>query len=203
MKTEKLTRDQAAHQFGEDFVQMMMRGKREIEITPHQRIMIEKWKLIREMKFTPFAYEYVYMVHNGREHFKIGLTRHPKSRLAALSGSTADETHLHGLIVVSGMYGRNVERGIQAELTRRGIHHRAEWFKGKPDAWWPVVDEFARARYGKWLTTLSDAWEGCEPMVSIYKAAMKAVPHASDVMELRRDFMWVVDQAEAGLTVVP
>lgn len=200
-QVKTLTRDQAAMNFGEDFVRIMMRGKREIELTPTQLILVEKWKMIREMKFQPFAYEYVYVVDNGRGNFKIGLTRKPRVRLSSLNTGSVDDLTLYGLFVVGNQEGRNVERGIQAELKRRDIHAKNEWFHGRAAQWWPAIADFTKARYGRHLVTLADAWEGCEPLVPLYVACHKGTERAIDVVDCRKEFLWVVDRAAEGLTV--
>lgn len=202
MKPAKtISRDQAALHFGEDFVRIMMRGKAELVMTPSQLILAEKWKLIKDQKFTPFAYEYVYLIENGRGHFKVGLTRIPRSRLSSLGTGSVDKLKLVGIFVVSGQEGRNVERGIHAELKRKGIHEKGEWFNGDAMDWWPHIAEFAKSRYRNFITSLSQAWDGCEPMVGLYLKMTEKTTFGKDVLDYRREFLWVIDQAEKGLTV--
>lgn len=199
--TKTISRDQAALDFGEEFVRIMMRGKTELVMTADQLILAEKWKMIRDQKFTPFAYEYVYLVENDLGHFKVGLTREPRKRLSALGTGTVDALSLRALFVIGNQEGRNVERGIQAELKRRGIHEKGEWFNGSVQDWWPHISEFARLRYGNCITSLSQAWDGCEPMVGLYLKVTEKTTFGKDVLDYRREFMWIVEQAEKGLTV--
>lgn len=199
--TKVISRDQAALHFGEEFVRIMMRGKSEILMTADQLILAEKWKMIRDQKFTPFAYEYVYLVENDRGHFKVGLTREPRKRLSALGTGSVDALTLRAMFVIGNQAGRNVERGIQSELKRQGIHEKGEWFRGSVQELWPQISEFARLRYGNCITSLSQAWDGCEPMVGLYLKVTEKSAVKHDVMGYRREFMWIVDQAEKGLTV--
>lgn len=197
-----LNRDQAYEKYGPEFVRMLMRGKKEIQIGPQQRILLEKWKLIRKLKFAPFAYEYVYVISNGANEFKVGLTRSPRQRLSGLQTGTVETLNIVGLFVVGGQQGRNLERGIHAEYKRRGKHVRGEWFSGKAEGEISEIADFAKARYPDGIVSLSSAWEGCEPLVNLYMAAHVNTPQAVDVIKCRADFMWIVDQAATGALTV-
>lgn len=197
-----LTRGQAADKYGPEFVRMLMRGKKEIQIGPQQRILLEKWKLIRKLKFAPFAYEYVYVVSNGDREFKVGVTYAPRNRLTSLKTGTTADLKIVGLFVVGGQQGRNLERGIHAEYKRRGRHVRGEWFSGKAEDEIASIADFAKANYSHGLVSLSQAWGGCEPLVDLYVAAHVNTPHAVDVKKCRSEFLWIVEQAEKGALTV-
>lgn len=200
--TVTLNRNQAVERYGPDFVRFLMRGQDKITIGPKQLILLEKWKLIRKMKFAPFAYEYVYVVGSGKAEFKVGLTRAPRDRLSALRTGTTDDLKIVGLFVVGGQQGRNLERAIHAEYKRKGRHVRGEWFSGDPDREIATISDYAKTYYPAGVISLSAAWSGCEPLVDLYLAAHKGSPDAIDVHKCRSDFLWVVDQAEKGLLTV-
>lgn len=203
MKPITLTKDQALGRYGDDFVRFMMRGKKEITIGPKQQALLEKWKMMKELRFAPFAYEYVYIVANGDAEFKIGFTVAPQKRLGQLKSASTNDLRIVGIIVTGWQHGRNIERALISEYKRRGLHIRGEWFKGDADAEIPSIRDFVVSRYANNITTLKEAYDGCEPLVDLYVAANKNQRAAVDVLEYRRGFMWLVGQVESGdLTVL-
>lgn len=106
------------------------------------------------------------------------------------------------MFVVGGQNGRNLERGLQAEYKRRGQHITGEWFKGDAVRELPSIADFANVYYGRHTVSLSEAWEGCEPLVDLYVAAHGNSPEAVDVKKCRAEFMWILDQAEKGLLTI-
>lgn len=204
MKQETLGREQARAKYGDDFVERMMRGKNRDQITVNakQLVLLEQWRLMREKKLMPFAYEYVYFLANERGEFKIGYTREPKTRMSSFMTGTTENLRLAGLILIGGQVGRNVERALHTEWKSRGAHVSREWFKGDVDVEKVRAAEYARMRYGKHLVPLAAARDGCEPIWQIYVAANKHCREADDCVKARNQFMWVVDQVESGLTIL-
>lgn len=202
MKHVVLSREDAQQRYGEEFVAWIMRGKDSIALTPEKQVLIEKWKMMREQKLMPFAYEYIYLISNGRGDFKVGVTRSPKTRVSTLKTGTSDDLTLLGLFIVGGQAARNIERAIHTALKSEGAHVSGEWFRGdtpKRIAW--IVD-FAESRYGKHLVSLSEAYEGCEPIWRLYAAANWMTQEADMCEKARKDFLWVKSQAENGLTIL-
>jgi len=199
-----LSREQAHEKYGEAFVRFLMKGKQEIQIGPKQRILLEKWKLIRKKQFAPYAYEYVYIVADETSGaFKIGMTRAPRSRLSALRNGSTNDLRIVGLIVVGGQDGRNLERFILSEYKRKGRHVRGEWFSGDATKEMPIIRDLALTYYGSSVVSLSDAYEGCEPLVDLYIAANGNSPATIDMIKCRADFLWVVERADKNhLTVL-
>ena len=127
MSRTTLNREQAHLAYGPEFVKFMMKGKSEIELNAAQRVLLEKWKLIKKLKFAPFAYEYVYIVADDRAgQFKIGMTRSPKSRLSALQTGSTNNLRIVGLVVVGGQNGRNLERSRSAGAEERQPHQQGD-----------------------------------------------------------------------------
>jgi hypothetical protein len=203
MSRTTLNREQAHLAYGPEFVQFMMKGKSEIELNAAQRVLLEKWKLIKKLKFAPFAYEYVYIVADDTAgQFKIGMTRSPKSRLSALQTGSTNNLRIVGLVIIGGQNGRNLERSLHAEYKRRQAHVKGEWFTGDPIKELPFIRDFATLNYRGSVTSLSDAWDGCEPLVALYSAAHRDTANAVDMAKCRADFMWVLGQAEKGVLTV-
>lgn len=184
------SRHEARGQFGQKFVDIMMRDRATISISDEQIAKASLWKMLHEGKFRPFSYDYVYVMSNGRGQVKVGFTMSPPSRLAAMQTGSADSLSFSDIIVCRAGGGRNIEKAAHRMLKGRSKHIRGEWFSEEGVV--EMVREMVDLKYQTTCIHLEAAWEGAEKMVGIARKALSDDERALEQMSLdRSNFLYV------------
>ena len=200
MANRTFTRHEARKSFGQRFVEIMMKDKREISLSEKQLVAAKRWKMVYEGMFSPFHYDYVYVVSNGRGSVKVGFSQCPKKRMGSLSTGSADELAVRRIFVMRGNTGRNLEKAAHRALKNAGKHVKGEWFEehGALD----IIEDVAKTGYQTSILELEAAWEGSEELVPIARFALKGdVPALNYLDERRSEFLWVATLARAKYSV--
>lgn len=196
-----ITKEQAEREYGENFVEIMMKGKNTLEVTSAQRVQLEKYKLMQRLKFIPFNYEYVYLISSDSGAFKIGVTSMPSNRLSSIQTGSPDNLNLEALAIIGGGYGRNVERAMQTHLRSMERHIRGEWFKAFTEKDVRLFCDFIGNRYASYVLSMSEAFEGCAPLLPLFRAIHRNTSWMETADKYEAQFMWVINKAEEGLTI--
>ena len=190
MDERTFTKHEARQAFGQRFVEIMMRDKREIKLSAKQMVAAKRWKLLSEGHFRPFAYDYVYIVSDGEGAAKVGYSQKIRHRINSLQTSSPKALHLDHAFVLRRNGGRNVERAIHRALKADDRHIRGEWFKceGLVETAREIID----SNYPTVALTLDAAWEGAEQLMEITRAMLKTEPGDLErVEDDRRQFLWL------------
>lgn len=197
MSNQTLSKRQAREQYGQRFVEIMMKGRDEITLSADQAVKARYWKMIQDKRFRPFDYDYVYVISDGSGRCKVGFSQTPKTRLASLQVASPDDLACEHIFVFRNGGGRNVEKAAHRMLKNNGAHLRNEWFalEGTVDAIRELVDR----QYREAEIHLDAAWQGSEQMMAVTKFALKDDPVAlAKVMEDRKQFLWVAALLRRG-----
>ncbi|MGB7244278.1 MAG: GIY-YIG nuclease family protein [Sulfitobacter sp.] len=190
MRTKTLTRHDAQKEYGPRFVEIMMKDEKSIVMTDKQLNLAKRWKLLYEGHFSPFSYDYVYVISNDKGSTKVGTTSLPRSRFNQLQSGSPDDLYLDHAIVLRKGAGRNLEKTAHRKLAAAGLHKRGEWFSGKdiPD----IVEEIADTQYRDVTIDLEVAWNGAEQMMPLARKILgKTTRDGIDAEQRRSEFLWL------------